>query len=160
MGTQDATITYSITGTSPSSATTATLGSVVDTFFLLGGTSGPPGLDVIESLDIIANTLGATGGTLDLVVETSPDGVTYTEHMHFVQVAAAAPAAVQRGFSTRWGNLVPVAVGQGTNQVLAAAAIAGAPQRFLRVIAKGGASTTAGAAQTFTIMASGSRKGA
>lgn len=158
MGTQDASLTFTITGTSPSSATTATLGSVVDTSFVGGGSSGGPGLDTVESLDVIVATLGATGGTLDLVLETSPDGITYTEHMHFVQIAAAATAAVQRGFSTRWGNLVPVAVGQGVNQVLAAATIAGAPERFLRVIAKGGASTTAGAVQTLTLIATGSRK--
>lgn len=158
MGTQDVAVTYTITGTSPSSATTATIGAVIDTFFLSGGTSGPGGIDVIESLDVVAATLGATGGTLDLVIETSPDGVTYTEHMHFVQIAAAAPAAVQRGFSTRWGNIAPLAVGQGVNQVLAAATIAGAPQRFLRLIGKGGAGTSAGAAQTLTFVAAGSRK--
>lgn len=150
-----AVITYTITGTSPAAPGSAVVGSAVDLSLLPGGSGN--GLDVIDDIDVIAATHGATGGVLDLVLQTSPDGVTYTDWMHFTQIAAAAGNAFQRAMSSHDAQQNPVAVGQGTTTALAATTTAGGPQRFIRLVAVAGASTTAGATQTITLMAKGSR---
>ena len=150
-------LTFTITGTSPSSATTAVIGSAIDTASADGAGNGA-GLEEVDSADIVVNTLGATGGTLDLVLQTSPDNVTFTDWVHLTQIAAAAAAAVQQAESTHSAASNPVAVGQGTNTVLAATTVAGGPERYIRLIGKGGASTTAGAVQTAKITVRGERK--
>ena len=60
--------------------------------------------------------------------------------------------------SSRWLTQNPAAVGQGTTPLLAASTAVGAPQRYLRLVAKTGTGTTAGAAQALTIIATGPRK--
>lgn len=151
---------FTITGASPAGAsTTAQIGSVVDTATASGAVGGSgAGLDSVDDADVIAATLGGTGGTLDLVLQTSDDNVTFTDWMHFTQIAAAASAAFQRALSTHGVNQNPTAVGQGTATTLAATTTAGGPRRYIRLIGKTGTGNTAGATQTVTLYCRGAAK--
>ena len=152
----DASIGYAISGNSPSTVTTATVGSVIDTASADGAGNGL-GLDLVASIAVVYAGTGGTGGTLDLYLQTSPDNTTWTDLVHFAQIASGT-ASKQRAVSSRWLTQNPAAVGQGTTPLLAASTAVGAPQRYLRLVAKTGTGTTAGAAQALTIIATGPRK--
>ena len=50
------------------------------------------GMGQYTSYTIIADLLGATGGTLDVLLEHSPDGTNFYEHNRYVQLASGAAA--------------------------------------------------------------------
>ena len=137
------TATFSLTFTSPAAA-----GPVAQAPVL--------GLGAYESLSIFSTMQGATGGTLDIYIQYSPDaGTTWVDYAHFPQIAAGA------GATSRVWNVAKDApqatltnVGTGTSPSLAANSILGGDWGDrLRVLAVAGAGTSAGAAQTVLIVA-------
>lgn len=48
-----------------------------------------PGMSKYKSIRFIADIVGGTGGTLDVILEQSADGITWYEFAHFPQLAAA-----------------------------------------------------------------------
>ena len=129
---------------SPSSATTVVQASPLT------------GLGDYHSLLIYASLLGATGGTLDVYLQGSPDsGTTWVDLVHFPQLAAAATAKgyvvqITRGVSS---GSAPIVVNTANNTpVLAANTIApGDWGDRLRYVFVAGASTSAGANQTILV---------
>lgn len=111
------------------------------------------GFQKFQNLRIDATLTGATGGTLDVVVETSPDGTNWYEMVHFAQKAAAS-AATQHvcGLNRANGTITAIGKNLTTTTVLAAGSIADC-QWFdrLRVRMIAGTSTLAGAAQSITV---------
>jgi hypothetical protein len=140
------TTTGTITGTSPASATTAAIGTPLT------------GLGQYRSLQILATIQGGTGGTLDLYLQTSPDGgTTWVDYAHFAQLAAGAAAVTRLITVSKGGSsgATPVTVGTGTTPALAVNTVVGGDfGDRLRLIGTGGAGTNAGATQTILILAS------
>lgn len=138
---------FSLSSTSPSSATTA-----------VGATVG--GMGKCDSLIIYANLTGATGGTLDVYLQVSPDGgTTWVDYAHFTQIAAGA-AAIHRVWTVtrRAQQTSIVTVGTGTSPALAAHTIIGGEfGDRMRVVYVAGAGTSAGAAQVIKILGNLSR---
>ena len=132
-----------ITGTSPGSAITAALGSALH------------GLDVYDAIQIACEVQGATGGTLDLYVQASWDnGTTWWDWAHLAQLSAAAAAVKYMINAPGMGAAAITAVGKGTTPALAVATVIGGVGswgRSIRVLSVAGASTSAGAVQTFTV---------
>lgn len=152
-------LTFTISGASPDAAsTTAVIGEVVD-FAMLPGTTQPTGLEVVDDLDIVAAIQGGTGGSLDLFLQTSPDNVTWTDYAHFAQLAAGAVLGVKTFATTRQAQTATMTtVGQNLTPLLAASTVVGSVARYMRLLAIAGAGTTAGAVQTITLVAHGSRR--
>lgn len=146
--------TYSISGTSPSSATTAVIGSVVT------------GLEKYRSIQILATVAGATGGALDLYLQTSPDhGTHFVDYIHFAQITAAAAAVTLAievscdqqsnavASASAAGAPAIVTVGTGLNPALAASTIIGGEfGDRMRLVGTGGVGTSAGATQTIKLI--------
>lgn len=133
---------FSVSDTTPASASTA----AGDTF---------RGLADFEALTVVANLVGATGGTLDVYLQTSHDGgTTWYDWARFPQLAAAAGAIKYRfGVPTAGESLITV-VGAGTSPALAANTIVGGFWGdSMRALYVAGASTSAGAAITIDIVA-------
>lgn len=128
-----------ITGTSPASATTAAIGSPIYN------------ISKYDNLVVFATLQGATGGTLDVYLQTSFDGgTTWYDWVHFTQIAAAGASRIYR-FSPSLTNDIST-VGSGTSPALSAGSTAGGPWGDqIRCIATAGAGTSAGAAQTILI---------
>lgn len=153
-------LVYTITGTTPAAAGPAVIGSVID-FQSLPGTTQQDGLEVVDDLDIVAAIKGATGGTLDLCLQVSPDGSTWTDFARFATITAAAPLAYKSFAVCRQAQaLTMTTVGQGgTTMTLTVNTVTGGPvPRYMRLLAIANASTTAGAVQTLTLIAHGPRK--
>lgn len=115
-------------------------------------------LGAFRSLQIFANIQGATGGTLDIYIQVSPDGgTTWVDYIHYSQLAAAA-AAIQRLVTVTKGTnsgAAPVTVGINATPALAANTVVGGDfGDRLRVVAVSGAGTSAGALQTIKVTAS------
>jgi hypothetical protein len=129
-----------ITGASPASASTAVIGAV-------------GGLQIYDSLQIIATIQGATGGTLDLYLQSSVDGTSWYDYVHFAQFAAAAAALTRFISVSRHGQVTTLtAIGSGTSPALAVNTVLGGDfGTRLRLLAVAGASTSAGAAQAIVI---------
>lgn len=134
---------FTLTGTSPASASTA-----------LGGVA--PGLDRFDGFNIDADLVGATGGTLDVYLQRQVADNVWRDWLHFPQLTAGG-AAVRYSVSTAPGvaNTI-VAVGTGTDSaatpVLAANTfVGGHPGTKVRVVLVAGASTSAGAVYTIHI---------
>lgn len=116
------------------------------------------GLEAFRSLEIYANIQGATGGTLDIYIQVSPDGGTnWVDYIHYSQLAAAS-AAIQRLVTVTKGTnsgATPVTVGMNLTPALAANTVVGGDfGDRLRIVAVAGAGTTLGAAQTIKVIAS------
>lgn len=128
-------VTRKIAGTSPAAASTAALGQVAD-------------LDDVDSVQIYADLVGATGGTLDVYLQTSPDGgTTWFDWLHFPQLGAGA-SAVRYGVAPAQSNTITV-IGKGTTPALAAnTCVGGRAGNIVRALCVAGASTSAGAALT------------
>jgi hypothetical protein len=113
-------------------------------------------LDRMTYCDITARLLGATGGALDVYIQTSnSNGAagSWKDVVHFPQLA---PAAAAIGYSATLmhhsGGTVPVVVNavDGTPVLAANVVIPSSLGNNLRVVLVAGASTSAGAAQTIT----------
>lgn len=114
------------------------------------------GLGAFNSMTVWANLVGATGGTLDLYLQYSPDGgTTWVDFVHFGQLAAGA-AAIQKVFSiTKDGSTGLTTVGSGSTPALAASTVInGDWGDRLRVVEVAGASTSAGAVISLTAVLS------
>lgn len=102
------------------------------------------GFKAFSRLSIVATITGITGGTLDVYVQRSPDGVTYYDLIHFPS-AAAGDAAV-----TYVVDLEPcndfLIIGKDTSPALEEGGVAGLWSDRLRVLEVTGAGASAGAA--------------
>lgn len=128
---------HQIIDTSPASAITAASATVMT------------GLGKYGSLSIVATLLGATGGTLDVYLQFSPDqGTTWIDYAHYPQLAAAAASSVRVWNVSRAAQaLTLTTVGSGTSPALAANAILGGEWGDrLRAVYVAGAGTSVGAA--------------
>jgi hypothetical protein len=130
-----------ISDTTPAAASTA-IGDVI------------VGLGNYDSLQIVADLVGATGGTLDVYLQTSPDGgTTWYDYAHFPQLLAAAAAIrYMVNVSSRTTSSI-VVVGKGTTPALALNTVVGGTWGDrLRALYVAGAATSAGAAITISIV--------
>lgn len=122
-------------------------------------TTGVAGFAVFKALTFIATITGGTGGALDVLIETSPDGgTTWYEYAHFPQVSAAATATyryapalndtiVQVGKNNLSGSTLT------TSMTLAANSAAGGHWGdMLRVRYVAGSGTSAGASQLISVL--------
>ena len=136
--------------TSPATPSTGTASSVQ----VIGApTTAPAGvltgvqLDGFGGLAIAADLVGATGGTLDVYIQTSPNGgTTWFDYAHFTQLTNGN-AAVRYAFAVSpSGLLTPSVVGINLTPALAAGVcIGGAWGDRMRLVFVAGTGTTAGA---------------
>jgi hypothetical protein len=116
-----------------------------------------------EALDVNADLVGATGGVLNLYLQTSPDkGTTWYDYAAFAQLANGALAtSVRFGLSRTSpssGGLVVVGKGlvAAVGNALTAGTIIGGPfGDRMRLVAIAGAGTSAGAVITVRLTCSG-----
>lgn len=132
---------HTISDTSPAAASTAA-GDI-----LLG-------LGRYDALQITAELVGATGGTLDVYLQTSPDGGTsWYDYIHFPQLAAAASAVKYMVNVPQAGATGITVVGKDTTPALAANTVVGGSWGDrLRPLYVAGASTSAGAAVLIQVL--------
>lgn len=131
-----------ITGTSPAAASTAAVGSTL------------VGVEKYAALQIACEVQGATGGTLDLYIQTSFDGTVFWDLIHLPQLAAAAAAVKYMVNLPNMGATAITVVGKTGTPALAANTVTGGVGswgRSLRLLAVAGAGTSAGAVQTITV---------
>lgn len=135
--------TYLITGTSPSTASTAIVGQRVGSLLPW------------DWFTIDADLIGATGGTLDVYLQRQVEPNVWVDWLHFAQLTASATAVSYSAVSGYDRQLAAVGVGTdsspGTPALAAGSFIGGHPGQFLRCVAVAGASTSAGAAITIRI---------
>lgn len=138
-----------LVGTSPDSASTA----------VLAASAGYPaklvGLEKFSHLEVIADLVGAAGGTLDVYLQTSHDGLRWNDYAHFAQLADGA-AAVTKAFAvSRTGQQLSITtIGKDNTPALAANAVLGGEfGDELRVLCVAGAGTSAGATLTILVNA-------
>jgi len=126
-----------ITGNSPASATTATIGSAIT------------GCAPYRYLTVIADTIrGGTGGTLDLIIQTSFDGgITWWDYAAFAQQAGGG-AANSKIFKVIKGAQITTIATPTTDTLAAGTVIGGAWGDQFRLRGIAGAGTSAGATQT------------
>lgn len=127
----------------PSTASTTTIG----TSFGITDATG------MNSMLVVANLIGLTGGTLDVYLQDSFDGgVTWLDCAHFTQVAAGGTGKEAAGLSL---SNEPLTIGIGNlaspGVALAAATFRSAPWgATMRIVAVSG-SGTSGATRTQSI---------
>ncbi len=111
-----------------------------------------------HELVVLAQLIGATGGTLDVTVQESWDsGVTWVDVCHFTQLAGAASAINFRVAPTADKTIQTVKIGTVASAVpvLAAGDVAGLPWGpLVRLAATAGSGTSAGASITVTFSSS------
>jgi len=133
--------TGTLSGTSPASASTA-----------VGVTL--TGLGPYRSMSIYAALTGATGGTLDVYLQYSPDGgTTWVDYAHFAQLAAGASTVYRVWNVSKCQQQTTIqTVGTGTSPALSGTTIIGGDWGDrLRVVYVAGASTSLGASQTILV---------
>lgn len=140
--------------TSPSAAGTVASSQPVQnvTAPYPNGVASP--IDDSDALDVFAELVGATGGTLDVYVQSSPDGGNnWTEVVHFPQLAGGAAAIkYQAPISLFTNATTPVVVGKNLAPALATNTVVnGAYSDRLRLLFVAGSGTTAGAAVRVTV---------
>jgi len=126
-----------ITGTTPAAAGSA------------AGATAISGLLDAETLTVIATLVGATGGVLDVYLQTSYDGgTTWVDFAHFPQLAAGAGSSVRVWHVVRkLQQTTLTTVGSGSSPAIAANTIVGGTWGDrIRAFYVAGASTSAGAA--------------
>lgn len=132
-----------ITGTSPSTVTTAVVGTPVT------------GLLNYSEFTIHANLLGGTGGTLNCRLQRQIAKDVWSDWVSFPQLAAGAPAI---SYAVESFPLTTIqTVGGGTDAIPTAVLTAGQilgghPGDSVRLVCTTGAATSAGAAQTIYII--------
>lgn len=146
---------YIFAETSPSSAATAASSQAITQ--VSGGY--PPGvaapLDDSDACDVAADLVGATGGTLDVYMQMSPDGgPNWYDIIHFPQLANGAAAIKYQAPISLFTNLTqPVVVGKNLAPALSSNTIVnGAYGDRLRLLMVAGSGTTVGAAVKVTVM--------
>lgn len=115
------------------------------------------GLGIYRSMFCYAGLTGATGGALDVYIQTSPDGgTTWVDYAHFTQKAAGAALTHQAFTVSKGGQQTTLTtVGVGTVPALAVSVLGGDFGDMLRVVSVAGAGTSAGAAQILKLFFSG-----
>jgi hypothetical protein len=111
------------------------------------------GLGVYRAYTLIGDLVGATGGVLDVVVETSPNGTHWYEFARFTQKAAASAATSEHIDPVLDGKAVIVGMDLTTTFVLAQATCKNGilfDQARVRMVA--GSGTSAGATQKVTLV--------
>jgi hypothetical protein len=134
-------------GTAASSQPVAGAGSNFPT-----GVAAP--MQDYEAVDVIAELKGATGGTLDVYLQISPDdGGSWFDVVHWPQLSAGAAAVTyQSPLSNATTTSTPVVVGKNLSPALAANTVVnGAFTDRMRVVMVAGTSTSAGAPVTVRI---------
>jgi hypothetical protein len=115
------------------------------------------GLDVVDSMIILADLVGVTGGTLDVYLQVAPkEADIWMDYAHFTQLGAGA-AAITRAWSvTRFAQVTSVAtVARGDVPALAANTILGGDfGERMRVITVTGGGVSAGADITIRLIGS------
>jgi len=126
--------------------------SPADNTITVGALLAGDGLREYDWFTVDATLTGATGDTLDIYLQRSPDnGSTWIDWLHFPQLAAAA-SAISHTIDSGSIETGPVTVGTGTSVALAAGAFSCRhPGTSVRVLFVGGATTSAGAAQVITL---------
>lgn len=122
-----------------------------------GTEAGPTAANLgrYRSIAIVATLQGATGGTLDVYLQWSPDeGTTWVDYAHFPQLAAGAAVSTRVWTVSRAAQqLTLTTVGSGLTPALAANTIVGGEfGDRLRVVFVAGGGTSAGAAQSILIV--------
>lgn len=114
------------------------------------------GLGSYRYMTVAANLVGATGGVLDVYIQTSPDGgTTWFDYAHYTQLTAGN-AAVTKIFTVARSGQQTTITTTGTNAVPALGAgtvVGGDFTDRIRFVFVAGASTSAGASLTFKIYA-------
>lgn len=132
-----------LSGTSPAAASTVAGSSSVS-------------LAQFKVANIYGSIQGATGGNLDVYIQTSYDGgTTWVDLVHFAQKAAGA-AAVGYVFTVTRGlpiaaTPVTVNTASGTPVLASGNCVPGGLGSYIRRVDVAGASTSAGAAQTIQV---------
>lgn len=132
-------VLFSRSGTTRASAGTETLFEQV-------------GLGDFDAVTIVAEVVGATGGTLDLLLESkwSSDDTWYSLY-RFPQLTAGAAAAVYK-ITFGLGNTVTTIAKDGGQTLATSTVAAGHWGDRIRLFVTAGASTSAGAAVKFKII--------
>jgi hypothetical protein len=146
--------TYVFHEASPNTATTAASAGVVDNAanYLAAGVAGP--FDDTDGTDVYAELVGATGGTLDVFLQVSPDeGANFYDAIHFPQLAAGGAAVIYRATlayaqqNTTATQGAPIVIGKNLTPLLAVnTVVPGEGFNRARLVFKSGAGTSAGAA--------------
>jgi hypothetical protein len=101
-----------------------------------------------DSIEIEAELKGATGGALDVYVQSSDDGIVWYDTVHFAQLAGSAAAIIYRTALSRYATAVaaPTVVGKNLTPALpVASAIQNGFGDHLRLVMVAGTSTSVGA---------------
>ena len=128
-------------GTADSSQAVANAAS-----FLPPGVAGPT--DDYDSIGVIAELVGATGGTLDVYLQTSPDGgLNWYDIIHWIQLAGGGGAVKYSSpISQSTATSAPLAVGKNLAPALSAGGVVnGAFSDRMRLVMVAGTSTSVGA---------------
>ncbi len=137
--------------TSPSAAGTAASSQPVENqaSFLPNGVAGP--MSDYDAVDIVADLVGATGGTLNVYVQGSPDdGRNWYDIVAFKQLAPGASAvSYQAPISNAVATTAPSVVGKNLTPALSpgstGAVVNGAFSDRMRLVMVAGSGTSAGA---------------
>ena len=140
--------------TSPSAPGTAASSQAVLNAgnYFPAGVAGP--MADYDAVDIIAELKGATGGTLDVTVQMSPnDSGAWFDIIHFTQLAGSAAAIIyQAPISNATTTTAPVVIGKNLSPALAAGVVVnGTFSDRLRLVMVAGSGTSAGAPVTVRV---------
>jgi hypothetical protein len=122
--------------------------------YLPAGVAGP--IDDYDGIDILLDVQGATGGTLNVYVQSKPgDGEDWYDIVSFPTIQAGAAEAYFRAQITpHSGTSFPVQVGKNLSPALPpGTSLNGAFGSRLRLVMVAGAGTTAGAQVTCLVCA-------
>lgn len=136
--------------TSPAAAGTAASSQPVQS----SGNIYPAGvcapLEDVDSIDIVAELIGATGGTLDVYLQAGLADGTWVDVVHFTQLAGGAAAVAYKTNISSWAqptSSAPVPVGLNLTPALGAnLTVQGHGFDRLRLLMVAGSGTSAGAA--------------
>ena len=112
-----------------------------------------------DAVDVIAELKGATGGTLDIYLQISPnDGIDWFDLIHFAQLANGASAVIyQAPISNATATTTPTVVGKNLSPTLGSSApttgqvVNGAFSDRMRLVMVAGSGTSVGAAVTVRV---------
>lgn len=138
--------TFIFSETSPNAAGTVASSQAV-TNSTIAGVAAP--LDDWDAIDVTAEFGGATGGTLDVYIQVSPDqGASWYDIIHFSQATAlSAMKFYQAPLSLATTTTAPVAVGKNLSPSLgagSASVVNGAWCDRARLVMVAGTGTSAG----------------
>lgn len=141
--------TYVITGTTPAAPGNAVIGTIApDPTLVAPSITGD--LSQFESMTITAILQGATGGTLDVYIQSAIDdtGTLWNDFVHYTQIPAAAASSTTRWTTCRWNQSSAAPVVTGDLVLAQTQFIPGEWGERIRVKVVAGAGTSAGAPLT------------